>query len=181
VTELIHNEEALQSGQRLFKSNCSVCHGSNAKGAQGFPNLTDNDWLYGGSPETIKQTITMGRKGAMPAWGAVLGEEGTANMVEYVRSLSGLKHDEAMAEAAAPQFQQICAACHKPDGTGMQALGAPNLTDDVWLYGGSSKQIAFTLKNGRNGNMPAHAEILGNNADAKIHLLTTYVYSLSNE
>ncbi|MAS23804.1 MAG: cytochrome-c oxidase, cbb3-type subunit III [Oceanospirillaceae bacterium] len=181
VTELIHNEEALQSGQRLFKSNCSVCHGSNAKGAQGFPNLTDTDWLYGGSPEQIKQTITMGRQGAMPAWGAVLGDEGTANMVEYVRSLSGLKHDAAAAEAAAPQFTQICAACHGADGKGMQLLGAPNLTDDVWLYGGSSKQIEFTLKNGRNGKMPAHAEILGSNADAKIHLLTTYVYSLSNE
>jgi len=187
VTELIHNEEALQSGQRLFKSNCSVCHGSNAKGAQGFPNLTDNDWLYGGTPENIQQTITMGRQGAMPAWGAVLGEEGTTNMVEYVRSLSAnayepaLKYNAEAAAKAAPQFQQICAACHGPDGKGSQLVGAPNLTDDVWLYGGSSKQIEFTLKNGRNGKMPAHAEILGNNADAKIHLLTTYVYSLSNE
>ncbi|MDK2777619.1 MAG: cytochrome-c oxidase, cbb3-type subunit III [Pseudomonadota bacterium] len=181
VADLIHDEEALQSGQRLFKSNCSVCHGSNAKGAQGFPNLTDNDWLYGGAPDTIKQTITHGRQGAMPAWGAVMGEEGTANMVQYVRSLSGLKHDAAAAEAAAPQFQQICMACHGPDGKGNQAVGAPNLTDDIWLYGGSSKQIEFTLKNGRNGKMPAHAEILGTNADAKIHLLTAYVYSLSNK
>lgn len=181
IPELMKNEAALQSGQRLFKSNCAVCHGSNAKGAQGFPNLTDKDWLYGGAPENIVQTITHGRQGAMPAWGAVLGEEGTANMVNYVRSLSGLKHDEEAAAKAAPQFQQICAACHGPDAKGNQLVGAPNLTDDIWLYGGSSKQIEFTLKNGRNGKMPAHAEILGNNADAKIHLLATYVYSLSNK
>ncbi|WP_430462133.1 cytochrome-c oxidase, cbb3-type subunit III [Thalassolituus sp. LLYu03] len=181
IPELMNNEAALQSGQRLFKSNCAVCHGSNAKGAQGFPNLTDSDWLYGGSPENIVQTITHGRQGAMPAWGAVLGEEGTANMVNYVRSLSGLKHDEEAAAKAAPQFQQICSACHGADAKGNQLVGAPNLTDDIWLYGGSSKQIEFTLKNGRNGKMPAHAEILGNNAEAKIHLLATYVYSLSNK
>ena len=181
VEQLIANADALQSGQRLFKSNCSVCHGTNAKGALGFPNLTDNDWLYGGSPEAIKHTLTYGRKGMMPAWGSVLGEEGIQNMVSYVRSLSGLSHDEAAAQKAAPQYQAMCLACHGADGKGNQLLGAPNLTDDIWLYGGSSKQIEFTLRHGRNGNMPAHLEILGNNAEAKIHLLTAYVYSLSNK
>jgi len=117
----------------------------------------------------------------MPAWGGVLGEEGTTDMVNYVRSLSGLKHDAEAAEKAAPKFQQLCMACHGADGKGSQLVGAPNLTDDIWLYGGSSKQIEFTLKHGRNGKMPAHLEILGNNAEAKIHLLTTYVYSLSHQ
>ncbi|MCB2385852.1 MULTISPECIES: cytochrome-c oxidase, cbb3-type subunit III [Thalassolituus] len=181
VEELVKDADALQTGQRLFKSNCAVCHGSTAKGAQGFPNLTDNDWLYGGAPENIKHTLTYGRQGAMPAWGAVLGEEGTTDMVNYVRSLSGLKHDAEAAEKAAPKFQQLCMACHGADGKGSQLVGAPNLTDDIWLYGGSSKQIEFTLKHGRNGKMPAHLEILGNNAEAKIHLLTTYVYSLSHQ
>jgi cytochrome c oxidase cbb3-type subunit III len=181
VEELIHNQDALQTGQRLFKSNCSVCHGTTAKGAQGFPNLTDNDWLYGGQPAQIVQTITNGRQGAMPAWEAILGDEGIKNMVEYVRSLSGLKHDEAAAAAAAPVFLQNCAMCHGADAKGNIMVGSANLTDDIWLYGGSSKQIEFTLRNGRNGKMPAHKEILGANADAKIHLLATYVYSLSNK
>ena len=180
VEQLVSDQKALQTGQRLFKSNCSVCHGSTAKGARGFPNLTDNDWLYGGSPDAIKTTITNGRRGAMPAWGAILGEEGVKEMTAYVRQLGGLKHDEAKAAAAAPKYMQNCAMCHGTDGKGNQMMGAPNLTDDVWLYGGSSKDIAFTLRNGRNGNMPAHKEILGSNAEAKIHLLTTYVYSLSH-
>lgn len=180
VEELVNNEDALKSGQRLFKSNCSVCHGSDAKGAMGFPNLTDNDWLYGGSPEEIKQTITNGRQGMMVAWQAVLGDEGIKNMTEYVRSLSGLDHDEAAAKLAKPAFQTNCAVCHGADGKGNKLVGAPNLTDDVWLYGGSRNQIAFTIRHGRTGKMPAHKEILGDMSDAKIHLLTTYVYSLSH-
>ncbi|WP_369857587.1 cytochrome-c oxidase, cbb3-type subunit III [Candidatus Thalassolituus haligoni] len=181
VAELIHNDDALQTGQRLFKSNCSVCHGSGAKGALGFPNLTDKDWLYGGAPAQIVQTITNGRQGAMPAWGAILGDEGINQMVNYVRSLSGLKHDATLAEEAAPKFLQNCAICHGANGKGNQMMGAPNMTDETWLYGGSSKQIEMTLRYGRSGKMPAHKEILGANADAKIHLLATYVYSLSNK
>ncbi len=179
VKELIKNEDALQTGQRLFKSNCSVCHGSTAKGALGFPNLTDNDWLYGGTPRKIKRSITNGRQGAMPAWEGVLGDAGVISMTHYVRSLSGLKHDAAKAAESAPVFTQNCAICHGADGAGKTMMGAPNLTDETWLYGGSSKQVEFTLRHGRNGKMPAHKEILGNNAEAKIHLLTTYVYSLS--
>lgn len=181
VEELAKNEDALQAGQRLFKSNCSVCHGTTATGAMGFPNLTDKDWLWGGSAEEIKQTITNGRTGIMAAWGPVLGEEGTKNMVHYVRSLSGLEHDAAAAQQATSQFQAVCSVCHGADGKGSKLFGAPNLTDDIWLYGGSSKQIEFTIKNGRTGVMPAHKEILGNNADAKIHLLTAYIYSLSQD
>lgn len=181
VEELVHNEDALMSGQRLYKSNCSVCHGTNAKGAKGFPNLTDEDWLYGGTPDAIKQTITNGRMGVMPAWGSILGDEGITNMVHYVRSLSGLSHEEDLAEKSVSAYNVNCAVCHGAEGKGNQLLGAPNLTNEVWLYGGSSKEIEFTLKHGRNGNMPAHKEILGSHADAKIHLLATYVYSLSNK
>ncbi|MFP6789737.1 MAG: cytochrome-c oxidase, cbb3-type subunit III [Thalassolituus sp.] len=171
-------EQALASGQRLFKSNCSVCHGTAAKGAQGFPNLTDNDWLYGGKPENIKQTIMYGRQGAMPAWGPVLGDEGVAEMAQYVRSLSGLEHSAEAAEKAAPKFQQLCMACHGADGKGNQLVGAPNLTDDIWLYGGATKQIEFTLKHGRNGKMPAQSETLG---EDKVHVLAAYIYSLSQK
>jgi cytochrome c oxidase cbb3-type subunit 3 len=178
IAELAKNEDALQTGQRLFKSNCSVCHGTAAKGAQGFPNLTDNDWLYGGKPENIKQTIMYGRQGAMPAWGPVLGDEGVAEMAQYVRSLSGLEHSAEAAEKAAPKFQQLCMACHGADGKGNQLVGAPNLTDDIWLYGGATKQIEFTLKHGRNGKMPAQSEILG---EDKVHVLSAYIYSLSQK
>lgn len=181
VEELVHDEEALMSGQRLYKSNCSVCHGTSAKGAKGFPNLTDNDWLYGGTPAAIKQTISYGRLGVMPAQESILGAEGVTDMVHYVRSLSGLSHEEERAANAESNFKTYCAVCHAQDGTGNQLVGAPNLTDEVWLYGGSSREIEFTLKHGRSGNMPAHKDILGSNADAKIHLLTTYVYSLSNK
>ena len=180
VEELVHNQEALRSGQRLYKSNCSVCHGTSATGALGFPNLTDNDWLYGGNPEQIKASITQGRQGVMPSQEALLGgDEGVNNMVHLVRSLSGLSHDAEAAEKAQSTYNTVCMACHGLDGKGNIYLGAPDLTDDVWLYGGSSKQIEFTLRHGRSGKMPAHKEILGSHADAKIHLLTTYVYSLS--
>ncbi|WP_300432594.1 cytochrome-c oxidase, cbb3-type subunit III [uncultured Thalassolituus sp.] len=178
VAELAKNEAALQTGQRLFKSYCAVCHGSNAMGAQGFPNLTDHDWLYGGEADTIKQTIMYGRQGAMPAWGAALGDEGVKDMAQYVRSLSGLEHDAEAAEKAAPKYQQLCVACHGAEGKGMQLVGAPNLTDEIWLYGGSTKQIETTLRYGRAGKMPAQAEILG---EEKVHVLSAYVYSLSQD
>ena len=178
VAELAKNEEALQTGQRLFKSNCSVCHGTSAMGAMGFPNLTDDDWLYGGSPEKIKETLLYGRQGAMPAWQAVLGDEGIANMTQYVRSLSGLKHDADMAAKAAPAYTQNCVVCHGSDGKGNQLVGAPNLTDDIWLYGGSTQQIQFTLRNGRAGKMPAQKDILG---EDKVHVLAAYIYSLSQK
>ena len=174
----LKHEKFIQSGQRIFASNCSVCHGSTAKGALGFPNLTDNDWLFGGSPEQIVETITNGRSGMMPAKGLMpaMTDEQLNQTVQYVRSLSGLKHDAELATAGAPLFAQGCAACHGADAKGMHATGAPNLTDDVWLYGGSTKQIEFTIRNGRNGKMPAQHERL---SKEKIHVLAAYVYSLS--
>ena len=171
------NRQGLLMGQRMFANNCSVCHGVAATGAYGFPNLTDNDWLYGGSVDSIKQTITDGRQGAMPTWGSKLGEAGVRDMASYVLSISGAENVDAEAVARAePKFQALCIACHGADGKGTQALGAPNLTDNVWLYGGSYEKIAHTIRMGRAGTMPAHKELLSDN---KINLIAGYVYSLS--
>ena len=174
------NPEARGIGKHLFLTYCSQCHGSDATGAKGFPNLTDSDWLYGGDPETIKATVTSGRAGVMPALGAALGQDGTKEVANYVLSLSGRNHDAALAAAGKPKFEANCAACHTPAGTGMQAMGAPNLTDKVWLYGGSEASIIETITKGRNGVMPAMDQTLGttSNKEAKMHLLTAYVYGL---
>lgn len=172
------NQTGLAMGQRMFANNCSVCHGTAGQGAYGFPNLTDNDWLYGGSPDMIKTAIVNGRQGAMPAWSAVLGEDGIQDVTHYVRSLSGAEGvDQVAADRGQNQYQTLCAACHMPDGTGNQLLGAPNLTDNIWLYGGDFASVAHTLRVGRAGVMPSHKDLLN---DDKIHLITAYVYSLSN-
>ncbi|MGP3792153.1 cytochrome-c oxidase, cbb3-type subunit III [Pseudomonas sp. B392_1p] len=179
VAEVAKDEQALKMGGRLFASNCSVCHGSDAKGAYGFPNLTDDDWLYGGEPDTIKTTILHGRTAAMPGWKDVIGEDGIRHTAGYVRSLSGLENPEGLkVDLAAGQkiFETNCVVCHGPDAKGLQMLGAPNLTDRVWLYGSSFAQISQTLRHGRNGHMPAQEAFLGND---KVHLLAAYVYSLS--
>lgn len=183
IPTLAKDPTASEIGQRLFLNSCAPCHGSDAGGGKGFPNLRDKDWLYGGDPATIEASITNGRNGIMPALGeAIGGEQGVKEMAQYVRSLSGLKHDAAMAAIAAPKFA-ICAACHGAEGKGNRQMGAPNLTDSIWLYGSSADEIATTIKNGRGTNqlvagqsaMPAHGEKLG---AAKIHILTAYVYSL---
>ena len=176
VEELIAQPDAMKMSRRLFNNNCSVCHGSDGRGSYGFPNLADSDWLYGGSADEIKASITHGRQGAMPAWGAVIGEEGVDTVAEYVFKLSGREHDEAKATAGAQTFATYCTACHGADGKGMTMLGAPNLTDGVWLYGGSPSLVRHSIRNGRNGNMPAQAEKL---KAEKIHLLAAYVYNLS--
>lgn len=170
--------KAREMGQHLFLTYCSQCHGSDARGGRGFPNLTDKDWLYGGDPETIQASITNGRRGIMPAHGAILGDAGVKEVANYVMSLSGKPHDATLAAAGKVRFEQICAACHTPAATGNQALGAPNLTDKTWLYGGSEATIIQTVTNGRNGVMPAWKDFLG---EAKIHLLAAYVYGLSQE
>ena len=176
VVALAAVPEAHKMGERLFVNYCSVCHGSDARGARGFPNLRDNDWLYGGSPEQIEQTVLNGRSGVMPAWQDALGgDQGVADVVQYVLSLSGRDVNQA-AGRGKEKFQTICASCHGADGKGNQALGAPNLTDNIWLYGGSEKVVTETIAKGRNGQMPAHKEFLG---EDKVHLLAAYVYSLS--
>ncbi|MGK8941944.1 cytochrome-c oxidase, cbb3-type subunit III [Stutzerimonas stutzeri] len=181
VEDVAKDSQALKMGGRLFASNCSVCHGSDAKGAYGFPNLTDDDWLWGGEPETIKTTILHGRQAAMPAWKDVIGEEGIRNVAGYVRSLSGRDTPEGISvdiEQGQKIFAANCVVCHGPEAKGVTAMGAPNLTDNVWLYGSSFAQIQQTLRYGRNGRMPAQEAILGHD---KVHLLAAYVYSLSQQ
>jgi len=167
--------QALKMGQRIFVTYCGLCHGSDARGAAGFPNLSDGDWLYGGSPDAIKVSVLQGRNGMMPAFASALGEPGLDAMTEYVLKLAGREHDAAKAKAAEPQWA-LCAGCHMPNAQGNQALGAPNLTDNVWLYGASKAAIRKSIAEGRNGVMPAHRDFLG---EPKSHLVSAYVYSLA--
>lgn len=176
IETLATNPDALKMGFRLFVNNCAVCHGSDGGGTPGFPNLTDKDWLYGGTPDKILETITHGRTAAMPAWGSILGEQGVGETTEYVLSLSGAEHDATKAEAGKKLFDVNCAVCHGADGKGNQLLGAPNLSDDIWLYGGEPATIRQTIRHGRNGVMPAQKDLL---KEDRIHLLAAYVYSLS--
>ncbi|MBK9217159.1 MAG: cytochrome-c oxidase, cbb3-type subunit III [Uliginosibacterium sp.] len=168
--------EAQAMGQRLFLTYCAQCHGADARGAKGYPNLTDGDWLYGGDAATVKATIVGGRQGVMPALGGVLGAEGVKDVANYVRSLSGLAHDSLRAQRGKDAFMQNCVACHGPEGKGNQALGAPNLTDRVWLYGSSEATIVETVSKGRQNQMPVFKDLLG---EPKIHLLAAYVIGLS--
>jgi cytochrome c oxidase cbb3-type subunit 3 len=173
---LAADPEARVVGQRLFINYCSQCHASDGRGSKGFPNLTDADWLYGGEPDVIKATILDGRNGIMPPMQAVVGDlAGARDMANYVRSLSGLEHDKAAAARAAPKFA-TCGACHGPEGRGNPALGSPNLTDKVWLYGSSVDTIAETIMKGRSSVMPAHRAFLG---EQRVHILAAYVYGLS--
>lgn len=176
IRELARNDEAMETAERLYANYCAQCHGSDARGAPGYPNLRDDDWLWGGEPAQIKETVLNGRVAAMPGWEAALGEEGLFNVTEYVLSLSGRQHDPAVAEKGKEKYQQLCVACHGPDGKGNVAMGAPDLTDRTWLYGGSQKTVMASIAEGRQGRMPPHEEFLG---EAKVHLLAAYVYQLS--
>lgn len=178
VQDLLNEPQALAMGQRLFANHCAQCHGVDARGAYGFPNLTDDDWLWGGSPERIRETITEGRIANMMAWGSTLGDRGVQQVSAYVVTLSGREADPGLAEPGAILFQQFCSSCHGVEGKGNYMLGAPNLTDDIWLYGGSFGQIQQTVRNGRQGQMPAQKDLLGKD---EIQLLTAYVYSLSRD
>lgn len=176
VETVAADPKAREIGQRLFITYCAQCHGSDARGNKGFPNLTDSDWLYGGTPAMIKQTIMQGRQGAMPPMGAALGSaKDVENVAHYVRSLSGMVADPIKVAFGKGKFG-ACMACHNAGGIGNQALGAPNLSDKIWLHGGSSESIMETINKGRNGMMPAFADFLG---DDKVHVLTAYVYGLS--
>ncbi len=170
--------QAQAIGERLFLTYCSQCHGSDARGNKGFPDLTDKDWLYGGAPSVIKETIMKGRNGVMPPMGAALGSEADIeNVAHYVKSLSGLSNDPIKSSLGKGKFG-ACMACHSAGGIGNQALGAPNLTDKVWLYGGSAETIMESIRKGRRNSMPAFEEFLG---EDKVHVLSAYVYSLSAE
>lgn len=177
---LSKDPEAMATARNLFALNCSTCHGSDARGAKGFPNLTDEDWLWGGSEQTVYQTIAQGRDNVMPPWGTVLGADGVEKVLAYVLSLSGRSPDtRASSEtlnAGKVTFTTMCAACHGADGKGNQMLGGPNLTDKVWLHGGSIADIRESITNGRINKMPPHLERLG---DTRVRLLAAYVLSLS--
>lgn len=178
VEQLAKDPEAMKIAQRLFGNNCAVCHGSDARGQRGFPNLTDGDWLYGGAPENIKQSILNGRNAAMPAWGQMLGEQGVREVAAYVRSLSGQSVYDQDRAAGEAKYKATCIACHGMDGKGNQMLGAPNLTDSIWLYGASQAVVEKSIREGRKGQMPAHKELLG---EQKVHLLAAYIYGLSHK
>lgn len=179
LAELVKNEEALKVGGRLFLQNCAQCHGSAGRGGKGFPNLTDGDWLYGGELETIKTSIMNGRHGMMPPKGGLpIDDSEIAGLAEYVVSLSGREHDAALAAKGQGSFMKGCFACHGMDAKGNKLMGAPNLTDNVWLYGGSRGVIMESIKNGRSGVMPAWKDVLG---EEKVHVIAAYVYSLSHQ
>jgi cytochrome c oxidase cbb3-type subunit 3 len=176
---LARTPAALAIGQKLFLNHCAQCHASDGGGSRGFPNLTDKDWLWGGSPEAIKQTIAEGRTGVMPPMAAALGGgEAVKDVAHYVLSLSGSTHDSLRAYGGKIKFRETCAACHGVDGKGNQQLGAPNLTDQVWLHGSGQAQIMEQIGKGRTNQMPAHKDLL---SPAKINLLTAYVLSLSGD
>jgi len=176
VPALADNPQAMSTAHNLFQNNCAQCHGSDGGGARGFPNLADADWQWGGDADSVVQTITNGRVAAMPPWGEALGAEGIEQVVAYVQSLSGLPHDAAAAALGRPQFGTFCTACHGADGRGNPLLGAPNLTDAAWLYGSDAASIREAIVKGRNNQMPAFGERLG---EQRVRLLAAYVLRMS--
>ena len=176
VAELAKNPEAMAVAQKLFLNNCAQCHASDGGGSRGFPNLTDRDWLYGGDAKTIYETIANGRNGTMPAFGEAFKAEDIQDVAHYVMSLSGGAADSIRVARGRDTFMNTCAACHGAEGKGNPALGAPNLTDRIWLHGSGEARIIETVTRGRQSQMPAHKDTLG---DAKIRLLAAYVLSLS--
>ncbi len=175
--DVAKDPQAMAIGDRLFMNNCAQCHGSDARGSKGFPNLTDADWLHGGSHAKIKETLVNGRNGMMPPMAAAVGTpEDVRNVAHYVLSLSNSPHDSLRASLGKSKFG-TCAACHGGDGKGNQALGAPNLTDDIWLHGWGENAIVAMITNGKVNQMPAQANKL---TDAQLHVLASYVWGLSN-
>jgi cytochrome c oxidase cbb3-type subunit 3 len=176
VPQLAKDPKAMATARNLFQVNCAQCHGSDGGGAKGFPNLTDDNWQWGGDPDTVVQTITAGRMAVMPAWEPVLGAKGVDQVVAYVQKLSGQQSDATLAAAGQTLFETNCAACHGVDGKGNPLLGAPNLTDTIWLYGGDPATLHQTVANGRNGQMPVFGERLG---PERVRLLAAYATQLA--
>jgi cytochrome c oxidase cbb3-type subunit 3 len=176
VKQLAGDAQARAIGQKLFLNNCAQCHASDAGGSRGFPNLADRDWLWGGDPKSIRASIAEGRNGVMPPFGAALGEGGVKDVAHYVLSLSGNAADSIRVARGKETFAKTCAACHGADGKGNPLLGAPNLTDRIWLHGSGEATIVETVTRGRTSQMPAHKDLL---SGPQIHLLTGYVWSLT--
>jgi cytochrome c oxidase cbb3-type subunit 3 len=176
AAELAKDKQAMGIGERLFVNNCAGCHGSDARGSKGFPNLTDADWLWGGEPEKIAETIAKGRTGMMPPMAAAVGTaEDVRNVANFVLSLSGSAHNNVAAQLGKAKFA-ACAACHGPEGKGNPAMGAPNLTDKVWLHGWGEDAVIAMVNGGKTGVMPAHDKRL---SPEQIHVLAAYVWNLS--
>lgn len=177
LKQLATDPAALAIGQKLFLNNCAQCHSSDARGGKGYPNLSDMHWIWGGTPETIKESISNGRKAVMPPWGAVLGDEGVKDMAHYVLSLNGRTFDSLRAARGKEKYAVTCVACHGPEGKGNPAIGAEDLTSVVLLHGADEPALIETISKGRIDTMPAQKELLG---EAKVHILAAYVWSLSN-
>lgn len=177
VEKVAADPAAMAMGQNLYLNYCAQCHASDARGSKGFPNLADADWLYGGDPKTLKETILNGRVGVMPPMAAALGADGTKDVAHFVMSLSGAPADSIRVARGKDKFMQTCAACHGAEGKGNPALGAPNLTDKIWLHGSGEAAIIETITVGRNNQMPAWKDFLG---EEKVHVLAAYVWGLSN-
>ncbi len=176
AAELARDAQAMGIGERLFANNCAQCHGSDAHGSKGFPNLTDSDWLGGSGPDYIAKTITAGRTGVMPPMAAAVGSpDDVKNVANYVLSLSGSAHNNLAAQLGKLKFA-ACAACHGADGKGNQALGAPNLTDKVWLHGWGEDAIVAIVNQGKSNVMP---NFEGRLSAEQIHVLAAYVWTLS--
>ena len=179
---LAGNAEARELGRSIFANTCATCHGSSAQGATGYPNLADDIWHWGGAPERVLETVANGREGVMPPWGQVLTGMGGEHAVDYVSAyVRSLGSPEAMrnnylAAQGKTLYEGVCVACHGVDGKGNTEMGAPDLTDGYWLYGGSSEAIRASIAEGRHGSMPAHGELLG---DTRTRLVAAYVWSLS--
>lgn len=177
IEQIYSDSKVRNMGMRIYGNNCSQCHGLDAAGALGFPNLADGDWLWGGTADDIKHTLVHGRQAAMPPWEIPLGgEQGVQEATAYVLALNNRAADPTLVAAGEKHYQTYCVACHGPEAKGNPMLGAPNLTNGIWLYGGSTEQIAHSIRIGRNGQMPAFGQQLG---EDKIHLLTAYIYGLS--
>lgn len=177
IEDVAHDAKAMAIGERLFMNNCSLCHGSDAHGSKGFPNLTDHDWLYGGNPEKIEETITLGRHGIMPPMQQAVGDQDDVkNVANYVLSLSNSPHDVARAKLGKEKFA-VCAACHGADGKGNQDIGSANLTDNIWLHGFGEAAIIERINLGKENIMPAQGKRL---TPEQIHVLAAYVWGFSN-
>jgi cytochrome c oxidase cbb3-type subunit 3 len=178
IDELVETPAALKMGRRLFVNNCAVCHGATGEGSLGFPNLTDEEWMWGSTDEDIVNSITHGRNAGMAAWGEILGDDGVSDVTEYVMQLVGRDADSDAATKGKAHFDIYCMACHGMDAKGQKIFGAPDLTNEIWLYGNSKRRIADVIRHGRSGEMPSFENKLG--AD-KIHIMAAYVKSLGKD
>jgi cytochrome c oxidase cbb3-type subunit 3 len=178
LVELAANDQAVEMGRNLYAHNCATCHGSDARGARGYPNLTDDHWIWGDQPAQIEHSVVNGRRAAMPPFGDALGQEGVRETAAYVQKLAGRDVDESLAEAGGEHYRQVCIACHGPQGKGNPALGAPDLTNGVYTYGGDIDSLRATIRNGRNGVMPAQKPLIG---ETRARLAAAYIYSLHDE